>query len=496
MTTPPHPLAPAWLTPRESSEDLEQKLFPSDAGRTAEGELTLGGIPVSQLAAEHGTPLYVVSEADFRRRARAFREAFAEAFAPETEVDVFYAGKAFLTTHAARWAAEEGLNIDTASGGELSLALAAGIEPRRIGLHGNNKSDAEIVQALRTGVGRVIADSLDELFRISDLATGLGVTAPVMLRLTPGVHASTHEHIATAHEDQKFGLSLTPAAAEDSALTAGGAADAAVQNGGEHRGSPAWSAVQTALNLSGVELLGLHCHIGSQIFEPDGFELAARRLIGFLAAVRDAHGVELAELDLGGGHGIAYTEADTPRGPQEIAEALAGTVKTACLENGLDIPRISIEPGRAIAGPAGVTLYTAGVTKDVVVEEGLTRRYVAVDGGMGDNPRPVLYDADYSAVLASRSQEGEHALSRIVGKHCESGDIVVRNVYLPTAVGRGDILAVPATGAYCHSLSSNYNYLTRPAVVGVTGGESQVLIRRETVDTMLARDTGYAAGSR
>ncbi|NLS08509.1 diaminopimelate decarboxylase [Nesterenkonia sp. MY13] len=476
-----HPLAPEWLSPRTDTADLEEKLFPADAERGPNGELTIGGVSVTELAETYGTPLYVLSETEFRNRARAFREAFSAAFAPEAEVDVFYAGKAFLSTHAARWADEEGLCVDTASGGELAIALTAGVNPRRIGLHGNNKSDQEIRRALQAGIGRLIADSLEEIHRISAIAVELGTTAPVMLRLTPGVHASTHDYIATAHEDQKFGLSLTPVPGT------------AAEEANPYAGSPAWAAVNAAREAAGVELIGLHCHIGSQIFEPTGFELAAQKLIKFLAQIRAVHGVELPELDLGGGHGIAYTEADTPRDPQEIAQALAATVKAACGEHQLSLPRISIEPGRSIVGPAGITLYTAGTTKDVVVEDGLTRRYIAVDGGMGDNARPVLYDADYSAVLASRNITGEHDLSRIVGKHCESGDIVVRNVYLPSAVTRGDILAVPATGAYCHSLSSNYNYLTRPAVVAVNNGDAHLLIRRETEEQMLARDTGYTA---
>ncbi|NDK30315.1 diaminopimelate decarboxylase [Nesterenkonia haasae] len=479
MTLTPHPLAPEWLSPRENTDDLESGLFPSTTSRSATGELVIDGVPVGELAATYGTPLYVFSEADFRARARGFREAFNRAFAPETAVDVFYAGKAFLSTRVAQWAAEEGLNIDTASGGELSIALAAGVAPSRIGLHGNNKSDAEIARAVELGLGRIIADSVEEIARISAIATDMGRTASVMLRLTPGVHASTHEYIATAHEDQKFGLSLTPVPGTHT------------ESPNPYLGSPAWTAVEQALGAPAVDLIGLHCHIGSQIFEPTGFELAASKLIGFLARVQASHGVVLPELDLGGGHGIAYTEADHPRAPEEIAEALATAVRAACNEQGIAIPRLSIEPGRSIAGPAGITLYSAGTTKDVVVEDGISRRYIAVDGGMGDNARPVLYDADYAAVLASKRLTGEHVLSRIVGKHCESGDIVVRNVYLPPAVIRGDLLAVPATGAYCHSLSSNYNYLTRPAVVAVRDGETQVLIRRETEEMMLARDTGY-----
>lgn len=487
-----HPLAPEWLSPRQNTDDLEVKLFPADSGRNDDGELILGGLSAKQLAVEYGTPLYVISEKDFRARARRFREAFAEAFSQAAEnapgagpIDtaIYYAGKAFLSTRVAQWALEEGLCVDTASGGELAIALAAGVPGERIGLHGNNKSAAEITRALQAGVGRIIADSTEEITRISEIASGLDVTAPVMLRLTPGVHASTHEYIATAHEDQKFGLSLTPLpqAPEDQ------------QN--PYLGSPAWNGVQQALAADSVELIGLHCHIGSQIFEPTGFEVAAAKLISFLARVQEEFAVVLPELDLGGGHGIAYTEADSPRDPEEIAGALAQSVVSACQAENINVPALSFEPGRAIVGPAGVTLYEVGVQKDVVVEDAVTRRYIAVDGGMSDNARTVLYDADYSAVLASRHLTGEHVLSRIVGKHCESGDIVVRNVYLPAAVTRGDILAVPATGAYCHSLSSNYNYLTRPAVVAVSEGESQLLIRRETEEQMLSRDTGFTTAS-
>ncbi|WP_460689476.1 diaminopimelate decarboxylase [Nesterenkonia suensis] len=488
-TAQAHPLAPGWLSPLTDSAALEEKLLPTDTHRDAQGRLVIGGVDVVSLVAQHGTPLYVISEADFRARARAFREAFTEAFAPEAAVDVFYAGKAFLSTHVAGWAAEEGLCVDTASGGELALALAGGVPAERIGLHGNNKSDEEIRRALEAGVGRLIADSLEELERIEQLAAAAGVSAPVMLRLTPGVHASTHEYIATAHEDQKFGLSLTPSPAQEVEQHAGG---------NPFFGSPAWTAVERALAAEHLDLRGLHCHIGSQIFEPEGFEVAAVKLISLLGRIRAVHGAELPELDLGGGHGIAYTEADAPRHPRQIAQALAQAVRTACSEVGIAVPRISIEPGRAIVGPAGVTLYRVGVQKDVQVDgpagEALSRRYVAVDGGMSDNARGVLYDADYSAVLAGRKVTGEHVLSRIVGKHCESGDIVVRDVYLPTTTARDDLLAVPATGAYCHSLSSNYNCLTRPAVVAVADGASQVLIRRETEEQMLGRDTGYLSG--
>lgn len=475
------PLAPGWLTVPADLNELRPlgrpALFPGTARRGPQGELSVGGVGVDALAARFGTPLYVLDEADLRSRARAFKAAYDEAFAPLCGgADVYYAGKVLLNTSVARWVSEEGLRLDTASGGELAVALAAGVEPQRIGLHGNNKSDQEIERALSLGLGRIIADSLDEVHRLAAAAQRLGVTANVMLRLTPGVHASTHEFIATAHEDQKFGLSMLPLP------------------GAEF--SEAEQAVRRCLDADSIHLLGLHCHIGSQIFEVEGFAEAARRLIAFLGRVRDQHGVQLAELDLGGGYGIAYTEQDEPSTPQKLAVGLAEVVAGACAAEGIDVPRISIEPGRAIAGPAGITLYSVGVQKDVQVSDdagqGL-RRYVAVDGGMSDNARPVLYEADYSAALASRRSDARPVLSRVVGKHCESGDIVVRDVYLPADLRRGDLLAVPATGAYCWSLASNYNYLPRPAIVAVLDGAARVIVRGESEQDLLSRDAGLGA---
>ena len=472
------PLAPAWLSHPEDADALRPQMWARDVSRSTDGELQVAGVSVNALAEEFGTPLFVVSEADFRARARDFKDSFDAAFADLCGgVDVYYAGKAFLCTAVARWVREEGLRLDTCSGGELAVARRAGIPGSELGLHGNNKSDAELTRALDMGLGRIVVDSLAELQRLDALAVSRGEQANVMLRLTPGVHAHTHEFIATAHEDQKFGLSM---AAGDPA--AGGV-------------SPAAEAVAAALEAKGIRLLGLHCHIGSQIFEPEGFELAAKRLLGFLAEIRTAHGVELPELDLGGGYGIAYTEADTPRPPAEIAQAMAAVVGSTCTELGLAVPRISIEPGRAIAGPTTFTLYRAGTVKTVRVDTAggtAERRYVSVDGGMSDNARPVLYDADYSAVLASRTSEDDAVLSRVVGKHCESGDIVVRDVYLPADTGDGDLLAVPGTGAYCWALSSNYNYIARPPVVAVLNGTARLIIRGETEDDLLALDVDAA----
>ncbi|WP_426996250.1 diaminopimelate decarboxylase [Pseudarthrobacter sp. N5] len=480
------PLAPDWLAVPEDLNALHQPLWAAGVGRNDDGELAVDGIPVSLLKEQFGTPLFVMSEPDFRARARDFKDAFDAAFADICGgVDVYYAGKAFLCTAVASWVADEGLRLDTCSGGELAVAARAGVEGAKLSLHGNNKSDAEISRALDLKLGRIVVDSLDELERVAKIASGRGETAKVLLRLTPGVHAHTHEFIATAHEDQKFGLSM----AEDSTDQAGLSA--------------AEEAVAAATSYSSVELLGLHCHIGSQIFEPDGFAVAAEKLLNFLAAMQTKYSVVLPELDLGGGYGIAYTPVDTPRPAAEIAVAMAAVVRSTCAELGIASPRISIEPGRAIVGSSTFTLYEVGTLKTVRVdaadaEDGRTddknvthpRRYVSVDGGMSDNARPVLYDADYSAILASRTSVASAQLSRVVGKHCESGDIVVRDVYLPEDVAAGDLLAVPGTGAYCWALSSNYNYLARPGVVAVRDGSARLIVRGETEEDLLNRDMG------
>ncbi|RWZ83356.1 diaminopimelate decarboxylase [Glutamicibacter sp. HZAU] len=468
------PLAPQWLHFPENINALRQIEWASGVSREVGGELSIQGLPVSALAAEFGTPLFVLDENDFRARARGFKTAFDEAFKELCGgVDVYYAGKAFLCTEVARWVTDEGLRLDTCSGGELAVAGAAKVPAANLSLHGNNKSAAEITRAIEMGVGRLVIDSLDELDRVISIADALGITAQVMLRITPGVHASTHEAIATAHEDQKFGLSILDDASGS---------------------SPALRAVAQAIEAKNINLLGLHAHIGSQIFEAEGFAMVARTMLGLLARIREIHGVSLPELDLGGGYGIAYTSEDHPSTPAKLAGQMAEVVSATCAELELDCPRISIEPGRAIAGPSTFTLYEAGVRKDVQVEDETgalhPRRYISVDGGMSDNPRPVLYDAQYTAVLASRMTQSDAIISRVVGKHCESGDIVVKDVYLPEDVAAGDLLAVPATGAYCWALSSNYNYLTRPAVAAVRDGQARLIVRRETETDLLARDMG------
>ena len=364
----------------------------------------------------------------------------------------------------ARWIAEEGLSLDVCTGGELAVALRAEFPPARIGLHGNNKSADELRRALEAGVGRIIVDSTEEIDRLAHFTAELGVEAPVMVRVTAGVEAHTHEYISTSHEDQKFGFSIT--------------------------GGDALAAVRRVLAEPGLRLLGLHSHIGSQIFVTDGFEVAARRVLRLHADIATTLGVELPELDLGGGFGIAYTTQDDPSTPDDLARGLRKIVDDECAAMGIAVPRLSVEPGRAIAGPSTFTLYEVGTTKDVELDGGASRRYVSVDGGMSDNIRPALYGADYSCTLASRSSDAPAVLSRVVGKHCESGDIVVKDEYLPGDVRAGDLLAVPGTGAYCRSLASNYNHVPRAAVVAVRDGEARLLLRRETEEDLLALDQG------
>jgi len=455
-----NPLAPEWLSPPADANTLTADLWPASALRADDGSITIGGVSAPELAARFGTPLYVVDEADVRARAAELRDAFDTEFARiGTTVKVYYAAKAFLSTEVARWMVDAGLGIDVCSGGELAVALAAGVEPARIGFHGNNKSLAEIDQATRIGVGTIIIDSPIEIERVAAAATRHGAVQNVRLRVNSGVHAHTHEFLATSHEDQKFGVVLEDAPALVAAIRA-----------------------EPSLNF-----LGLHCHIGSQIFGVDGFAESASRLLDLQAQL--LAGGPVPELNLGGGFGIAYTSLDDPTPVRRLAAGLADIVAAECERRGIPLPVIAIEPGRVIVGPAGVTLYEVGTTKPVRVGEN-TRLYVSVDGGMSDNARPALYGAEFSVRLAGRVSAADAALVRLAGKHCESGDIVVDADYLPGDVAPGDLVMVPATGAYCWSLASNYNYLGRPAVVAVTDGEARVIVRGETIDDLLARDAG------
>jgi diaminopimelate decarboxylase len=454
---------PGWLEQPADVNALVARLWAGSVRRSDEGALRVGGVDVRDLAREHGTPAYVLDEADLRARAVGFRDAFTRAF--DGNADVYYAGKAFLCTAVARWMAEDGLAVDTCTGGELAVALRAGVPPERIGLHGNNKSESEIDRAVSAGIGRVVVDSLDEIARVAAAGERHGRRVPVLLRVTVGVEAHTHEYIATAHEDQKFGLSLM---------------------GGEAR-----RAVDLVLQQQPwLDLRGLHSHIGSQIFDTSGFDVAAHRIIGLHAQLSEELGRELPELDLGGGFGVAYTTQHDPLSPHELAVSLADIVRRECATRGVAVPRVSVEPGRAIAGPSTFTLYEVGTVKSVELDAGLSRTYVAVDGGMSDNIRTALYDADYSCTLASRASVARPVLARVVGKHCESGDIVVKDEFLPSDVRSGDLLAVPGTGAYCRSMASQYNHVPRPPVLSVRDGDVRVLLRRESEDDLLALDVG------
>jgi diaminopimelate decarboxylase len=455
---------PSWLRAPEDVNALVPVLWARSVRRADAGALTVGGLDVRELAGEFGTPAYVIDEDDFRARARVLKEAFGEVFQDLCGgADVYYAGKAFLCTAVARWTHEEGLGLDVCSGGELAVAIRAGFPGSRIGFHGNNKSVAEIESALRYGVGRIVVDSFEEIERVAAAARRLGVVAPVLVRVTVGVEAHTHEYIATAHEDQKFGFSL-----------AGGQAAQAVRRILEHP--------------EHLFLWGLHSHIGSQIFDTSGFEVATRRVLGLHLDVAREHGIQLPELDLGGGFGIAYTTQHDPLSPRDLAIGMARILERECGDEGVPVPKISIEPGRAIAGPSTFTLYEVGTVKEVLLDGDASRTYVAVDGGMSDNIRPALYDADYSCALANRVSEAAPTLARVVGKHCESGDIVVKDEFLPADIRPGDLLAVPVTGAYCRSLASQYNHVPRPPVVAVRGGAAREIVRRETIEDLLALD--------
>jgi diaminopimelate decarboxylase len=450
---------------------LDPQVWPRSA-RRVDGELQLAGRPVTELAREHGTPLFVLDEADFRGRAADFARAFAGA-------DVHYASKAFLCGQVARWVAADGLHLDACSGNELAVALAAGFPAERIALHGNNKSLVELRLAVDAGIGHVVLDSFDEIDRLVPLAAARvaagGSPVSVLIRSTVGIEAHTHEFIATAHEDQKFGFSL----ATGDALTA---------------------AVRV-IREPALHLAGLHSHIGSQIFDTAGFEAAAHRVVGLLGQVHQATGELLGELNLGGGFGIAYLAEDDPVSPGDVAARLRSVVAAECAALDLPVPRLAVEPGRAIAGPGTVTLYEIGTIKPVRLGAGgapgapLVRNYVSVDGGMSDNIRTALYDADYTCVLANRSSDAPPALCRVVGKHCESGDILVRDLWLPSDVQPGDLLAVAATGAYCWSMASNYNYLLKPPVVAVRDGAATEIVRRQTLSDVFALDAVLSAAA-
>jgi diaminopimelate decarboxylase len=448
------------LRPQSPAEVLmlAPNVWPRSTVRGDDGVVSIAGVPITEIAAEFGTPVFVIDEDDFRARCREIAAAFGGGD------NVHYAAKAFLCTEVARWVEEEGLSLDVATGGELAVALHANFPPERITLHGNNKSIDELTTAVKAGVGHIVLDSMIEIERLDEIAGAAGVVQDVLVRVTVGVEAHTHEFIATAHEDQKFGLSLASGVAMD--------------------------AVRRVFATDNLRLVGLHSHIGSQIFDVDGFELAAHRVIGLLRDVVAEFGVDktrqLETVDLGGGLGISYLPQDDPPPVEDLAAKLGAIVRNESEAVGLPAPRLVVEPGRAIAGPGTITLYQVGTVKDVAVSPTAHRRYISVDGGMSDNIRTSLYGAEYDVRLLSRTTEMPAMLSRVVGKHCESGDIVVKDAWLPDDVAPGDLLGVAATGAYCYSMSSRYNLIGRPAVVTVRNGQARLILRRETVDDLLS----------
>ncbi len=437
---------------------LAPNVWPRNAVRGDDGVVSIAGVAVTEIAAEFGTPVFVIDEDDFRSRCRNIATAFGGG------EHVRYAAKAFLCTEVARWVDEEGLSLDVASGGELAVALHAGFPAERIALHGNNKSIVELTAAVDNGVGHVVLDSMTEIERLDRIAGEAGTVQDVLVRVTVGVEAHTHEFISTAHEDQKFGLSLASGAA--------------------------LAAVRRVFETDHLRLVGLHSHIGSQIFDVAGFELAAHRVIGLLRDVVAEFGVDktsqIAIVDLGGGLGISYLPQDDPPPMGELADKLRAIVRNESAAVGLPVPQLVVEPGRAIAGPGTITLYEVGTVKDVAVASDRHRRYVSVDGGMSDNIRTSLYGAEYDVRMLSRVSDAAPTLSRVVGKHCESGDIVVRDAWMPDDVAPGDLLGVAATGAYCYSMSSRYNLIGRPAVVAVRDGRARLILRRETVEDLLS----------
>ena len=426
-----------------------------------DGVLHCAGIPADQLARDFGTPTFFLDEDAFRTRAASWKAGLAAEFG-ESAGHVFYASKSFTCTAVAHWISEIGIGIDVCTGGELAVALAGGVDPSLIQVHGNNKSVAEIDRAVALGVNTIVLDSLIEIDRVADAARKHGKRQSVLIRLTPGIEAHTHESISTAHEDVKFGFSIASGAG--------------------------WAAVERIAQLPELELRGVHCHIGSQIFGADAFEIAADRLLAFMGKYRDAYKAELPELDLGGGYGIAYLPSEVTVEPSDVLPSIGAAVRAACAKYSLAVPAISIEPGRNIVGPTMFTLYEVGTVKDVTLEDGSIRKYVSVDGGMSENARTALYDAEYFAALAARTSTATTSLSRLVGKHCETGDIIIRDIQLPSDIAPGDLIATPATGAYGRSMASNYNHVPRPPVVAVINGEARVIVRRETEADLLALD--------
>ena len=425
--------------------------------RTAEvrdDHLFVGGVDMVELARTMGTALYVMDEADMRSRMEEYREAFRSRY-PNS--DVLYASKAFQNKEMVRIVNDEDLCLDVSGGGELACAQAAGFPMERVFVHGNNKTPQELREAIEAGVHRIVVDSRIELARVSRIAGELGVVQPIYLRITPGVEADTHEYIRTGCEDSKFGFTMLD--------------------------DFAFRCIKDVLAAPNVKLVGLHCHIGSQIFALHSFREAVAVMVEFMARIRDEYGLVIEELDLGGGLGIAYTADEKPSSIDDFAECTIRAVEDYCAKFDVPLPRILVEPGRSLVASAGVTLYTVGILKTLPN----IRKYVAVDGGMSDNVRTALYHAEYEPTIANKAGQPRTEIVTLCGKHCESGDVVVVDMPLQHP-DLDDIVAVFGTGAYCYSMSSNYNGQPRPAIVFVKDGEARVTTRRETYADLMARD--------
>ncbi len=436
-------------------------VYPITACHNAAGHLEIDGCDVVDLAAEFGTPLLVYEERSIRDQCRRYREAFSE---HTEDFEIIYASKAFSSLAIAQLVLEEGLSIDVSSGGEYHVAKVAGFPAEKIFFHGNNKTRAELDYALDGGVGFVVIDSFQELATLDAMVGARGERQKVLLRITPGVEAHTHSYIQTGQVDSKFGFGLDEGVAME--------------------------AIRQAMAASHLDLIGLHAHIGSQIFELEGFRRAVEILVGLIAQAHEAYGFECRYLNIGGGLGIRYTEEDTPRPIGDYAAVKVEGVREEMARHGLPMPRVLIEPGRSIVGKAGITAYAVGTIKEIPG----VRTYVSVDGGMSDNIRPMLYDALYEGMLANKASVAPDTRVTVAGKHCESGDILIRDAVLAKPEP-GDILVMPATGAYCFAMASNYNGNPRPAVILVREGRARVIIERESYGDLIAKHRPLHGGA-
>jgi diaminopimelate decarboxylase len=447
--------------------EISDHIWPKSANRNNDGALVISGLDVRDISQKFPTPLFVLDETDLINRVQKYMKSFSKASHGSKltkETKIFYASKAFTSSLFIKLIVNEGMGVDVATEGELRVALAGGCKPENIVFHGNNKSVDELAFAIDKKVGLFAVDSFFEIARLAQLAIDKNVKPNVLVRVTAGIEAHTHEFVATAHEDQKFGFSLAAGDADE--------------------------AVRRIVKDENLHLVGLHSHIGSQIFDNKGFEIAATRLAELALRIAKEHNVQIEMLNLGGGMGIAYIDSDAPLAIEQMSSELVDIVYKLFTTNSLAMPQLAFEPGRAIVGPSMITLYTVGTTKKIELENGEKRTYVAVDGGMSDNIRTALYGAQYSVTLASRLSKAEPMLSRIVGKHCESGDIIVRDCYLPEDLVPGDLVAVAATGAYNRSLSSQYNLVTRPGVISVNNKNITELLRKETYEDVFITDPG------